>query len=61
MTGWETAPLLVTLGALFIVGLAADAVGRRTPLPRVTLLLGCGITIGGSGFDLLPGECPGAL
>jgi len=56
MTGSEVAPLLITLGALFAVGLVADAVGRRTPLPRVTLLLGCGIAVGGSGFDLLPGN-----
>lgn len=50
------APLLITLGALFLVGLAADAVGRRTRLPRVTLLLACGVMVGGSGFDLLPVE-----
>ena len=52
----ETAPLLITLGALFIAGLGADAIGRHTRLPRVTLLLGCGIVAGGSGFDLLPGD-----
>lgn len=50
----EHASVLITLGALFLVGLAADAIGRHTPLPRVTLLLGCGIVVGGSGFDLLP-------
>jgi len=52
----DLAPLLITLGALFIVGLAADAIGRRTRLPRVTLLLACGIVVGGSGLDLLPPE-----
>ncbi|MAU51509.1 MAG: sodium:proton antiporter [Roseovarius sp.] len=52
----EAAPLLITLGALFLAGLGADAIGRRTRLPRVTLLLGCGVAVGGSGFDLLPEE-----
>ena len=50
----EMAPLLIALGALFLAGLAADAIGRRTRLPRVTLLLACGIAVGGSGLDLLP-------
>ena len=48
--------VLITLGVLFLLGLAADEVGRRTRLPRVTLLLGCGIAAGSSGFDLLPAE-----
>jgi Kef-type K+ transport system membrane component KefB len=48
--------VFLTLGALFLAGLAADAIGRRTRLPRVTLLLACGIAAGGSGFDLIPGE-----
>lgn len=56
MNGVDLAPLLITLGALFLAGLAADSVGRRTRLPRVTLLLGCGIMIGGSGLDLIPPE-----
>ena len=50
----ETAPLLIALGTLFLAGLAADAIGQRTRLPRVTLLLACGIVAGGSGLDLLP-------
>ena len=45
---------LVVLGGLFLAGLAADEVGRRTRLPRVTLLLGCGVLAGGAGFDLIP-------
>jgi Kef-type K+ transport system membrane component KefB len=48
--------VLITLGALFLLGLAADVVGRRTRLPRVTLLLGCGLAVGHSGLDLLPAE-----
>lgn len=46
----------LTLGSLFVLGLLADAVGRRTPLPRVTLLLACGVLVGRSGLDLLPVE-----
>lgn len=53
---WQTDGILVTLGALFLVGLAADALGRRTRLPRVTLLLVCGLIVGQSGLDLIPSE-----
>ncbi|MDT8328607.1 MAG: cation:proton antiporter, partial [Roseovarius sp.] len=52
----DHATLMITLGALFLLGLAADTVGRRTSLPRVTLLLICGIVAGGSGLDLIPPE-----
>jgi len=55
----DQGPVLITLGALFLAGLAADAIGRHTLLPRVTLLLGCGIAVGGSGLDLLPQEAEG--
>jgi Kef-type K+ transport system membrane component KefB len=48
--------VFLTLGALFLAGLAADMVGRRSRVPRVTLLLACGIAAGGSGFDLIPAE-----
>ena len=44
----------LTLGALFLLGLLADQIGRRTRLPRVTLLLICGVAIGASGLNLLP-------
>ena len=50
-----TASILLTLGSLFLLGLAADLLGRHSPIPRVTLLLLCGFVIGPSGFDLLPG------
>ncbi len=46
--------ILITLGALFLVGLLTDLLGRRTPLPRVTLLLLAGFAIGPSGLDVLP-------
>lgn len=46
----------LTLAALFLTGLAADTIGRRTRLPRVTLLLVAGLVFGNAGFDLLPPE-----
>ena len=52
----ELAGILVTLGALFLVGLAADELGRVTRLPRVTLLLLLGVAIGNEGLDLVPGD-----
>lgn len=48
--------LFIALGGLFLVGLAADQVGRQTRLPRVTLLLACGIAVGRSGLDIIPPE-----
>ena len=45
---------LIALGALLLVGLVTDEVGRRTRLPRVTLLILFGLAVGPSGFDLLP-------
>lgn len=46
--------LLLTFGGLFVAGLAADALGRRTRVPRVTLLLLVGVGAGSAGLDLLP-------
>ncbi len=46
--------ILITLGALFAVGLIADELGRRTRLPRVTLLVLLGVLIGPAGLDVLP-------
>jgi Kef-type K+ transport system membrane component KefB len=46
--------ILTTIGALLLGGLAMDELGRRTRLPRVTLLVLFGIVIGPSGLDLLP-------
>ncbi len=45
---------LIALGLLFLAGLAADRIGARTRLPRVTLLIGCGLVAGRSGYDLIP-------
>jgi NhaP-type Na+/H+ or K+/H+ antiporter len=44
--------VFLTLGVLFSVGLCADQLGRRTRIPRVTLLLICGLAAGFLG--LLP-------
>ncbi|TMV08640.1 cation:proton antiporter [Ruegeria sediminis] len=45
---------LIVLGLLFLTGLAVDQLGRRTRLPRVTLLLLCGLFAGTAGADLIP-------
>ncbi|WP_300517173.1 cation:proton antiporter [Aliiroseovarius sp.] len=52
----DNAAIFLTFGALFMGGLAADLLGRRLRLPRVTLLLALGILAGRSGLDLLPIE-----
>lgn len=52
----ELAGFLITLGVLFLAGLAADQLGSVTRLPRVTLLLMLGIAVGGAGLDLIPEE-----
>ncbi len=50
----ETHSILLALGGLLLCGLVADALGRRTRLPRVTLLIVFGIVAGPSGLDFLP-------
>lgn len=58
MTGLETlqeqATVLTALGALLLLGLATEAIGRMTRLPRVTLLLCFGYLIGPDALALLP-------
>jgi Kef-type K+ transport system membrane component KefB len=49
-------PVLLILGLLFLLGLAADLVGRHSFIPRVTLLIVAGLAVGPVGFDLLPRE-----
>ncbi|MGR3494848.1 cation:proton antiporter [Citreimonas sp.] len=48
------AQAFIMLGVLFLAGLAADALGARTRLPRVTLLLVLGIVAGPSVLGLIP-------
>lgn len=51
----EGTPLvLTTLGALLLVALVADWIGRHTPLPRVSALLLLGVLAGPAALDLLP-------
>ncbi len=50
---------LIVLGGLLLVGLLTDEIGRRTRLPRVTLLVLFGVAAGPTGFDLLPAEFQG--
>jgi len=45
--------LLVTFGTLLFAGLALDALGRMTVLPRITLMVLFGVACGPSGLDLL--------
>ena len=47
-------PILLIFGLLFLLGLAADLVGRHSLIPRVTLLILVGLAVGPVGFDLLP-------
>ncbi len=46
--------VIFTLGSLFMLGLVADITGRFTFLPRVTILLLCGVLVGPHILDLLP-------
>lgn len=50
---------IILLGGLFVIGLAADEIGRRTRLPRVTLLMLLGVLAGPVGFDVLPPQISG--
>lgn len=45
---------LLTLGAILLAGLAIDLVGKKTFLPRVTLLLIFGMLIGDEVLDIIP-------
>lgn len=50
----EVSTLLIALGGILLLGLLTDILGRKTPLPRVTLLLLFGIVIGKDVLDLIP-------
>lgn len=56
MDNQSSAFLLLGFGVIFLLGLAADAIGARTRLPRVTLLLLLGFLVGPSCLGLLPAE-----
>ncbi len=50
----ENHKLFLALGGLLLIGLAADQIGRRMHIPRVTLLILFGFAAGPSGLDVLP-------
>ncbi|QCU89192.1 cation:proton antiporter [Thiomicrorhabdus sediminis] len=54
MQDYATHHILITFGALFMLGLVADLLGRHTPLPRVTLLIISGFLIGPEALNWLP-------
>lgn len=50
----ETSQFLLTLGGILLLGLLTSELGRRTFLPRVTLLLIFGTLIGKEVLDIIP-------
>lgn len=48
------AKFLIALGVLFLAGLALDALGRFSHIPRVTLLILLGALLGPPALDILP-------
>ena len=48
------ATTLITLGALLILGLFAQVIGKRTHIPRVTMLILLGMLMGEFGLDFIP-------
>lgn len=49
-----SAQFLLTLGSILLLGLITSELGRRTLLPRVTLLLLFGVLIGKDMLDIIP-------
>ncbi|MBL1142990.1 MAG: cation:proton antiporter [Proteobacteria bacterium] len=50
----HTSEILMAIGGMMLLGLMTDYIGRKTFLPRVTLLLIFGMLIGPNGFNFLP-------
>lgn len=50
----EPAELFLAIGGMLFLGMATDMLGKRTFLPRVSLLIVAGIAIGPEGLDLIP-------
>ena len=46
--------VLIAIGGILLLGLAADYIGRRTFLPRVTTILCFGALVGPQALDLVP-------
>lgn len=51
-----TSQILIVVGVVLLLGLAANAIGRKIRIPRVTLMLLFGLGIGPLGLDLVPGS-----
>ncbi len=51
--------ILLIIGGLFVLGLAADEIGRRTRLPRVTLIMLVGVLAGPMALNIVPTEVNG--
>lgn len=49
----NSAAILLSLGAILLLGLMADFIGKKTALPRISLLLFVGIIAGEHGLGLL--------
>lgn len=49
-----TSQFLLALGGILLLGLMMSALGQRTSLPRVTLLLVLGVVIGKEMLDIIP-------
>jgi len=52
----DPALFFIVIGCLLLAGVACDALGHKTHVPRVTLLLLVGMAVGKAGFDALPNE-----
>ncbi len=52
----EYGSTLVAIGGLLLASLALDYVGRRTGIPRVSLLVAFGVAVGPEGADWIPAE-----
>jgi len=50
----QIAELLIAIGGILLLGLATDFLGKRTFLPRVTLLLIFGIIVGNEVLGVIP-------
>lgn len=49
-----TSAILLTIGGFLILGLVSNYLSPKLHIPRVTVLILCGVALGPSGFDLLP-------
>lgn len=50
----ESAQLFIAIGAILALGMAADMLGQRSSLPRVSLLVLLGIATGPAALNLIP-------